>query len=177
MTTYTTNQNYPKPDFDTEPFIDVLHTFADMVDEDIAALTQLSGAVVEVWDNSVDYTIGDHVYDDVIERLYVALATHTSSSSGTFAEDRETNPGNWDALGIVLVAQGAWAQNTAYAVLDHVYDEDEGVSAICLVSHTSTTTGTIRTDAANWVFIVDVQASLTAAVHEQLILEHEVFGA
>lgn len=171
----TDNRNYPYPEYDDEPFIDVMQEFATMVDDDIAHLIQIGGLVFEAWDTATTYVVGDRVLDEDNLKLYQCLVGHTSGGS-TFAADRTANPTFWDHVGATFNPTGAWAQATNYRVMDHAYDTVEGVSAVCIADHTSTATGDIRDDAANWAFIVDLQNVLTDAEQGQFILAAQVFG-
>lgn len=172
----TENRNYPYPQYDDEPFIDVMQEFAEMVDEDIANFVTAEARVFPAWDTSTDYEIGDRVLDEDNLRFYQALVQHTSGT-GTFEANRTANPTYWESVGIVFNPTGAWAQNTPYIIMDHAYDTTEGVSAVCIANHTSTATGDIRDDAANWAFIVDAEIALNDSQHGQLILATQVFGS
>lgn len=175
MVEYTEHRHYPKPTVDDEPFIDVMHTFADMVDADIDGFVDVPGFIVPAWATVTSYAINDKVVDLVTGAMFNALVSHTSGAS-TFAADRAAHPTYWQSFGVVMNPRGAWAQATSYAVLDFVYNTSEGVSALCVTAHTSTATGTIRTDAVKWVFIVDLQGTFPDAEVGQVILAGQVFG-
>jgi hypothetical protein len=49
----------------------------------------------QIWDTSASYVVGDLVYDTLLDRTYECLVAHTSAASGTFEEDRDANPDNW----------------------------------------------------------------------------------
>ena len=171
----TENRNYPYPQYDDEPFIDVMQEFAEMVDEDMGSIVITGGVAVEVWDTATPYVLNDRVIDEDTLKFYRCLIPHTSGS-GTFAADRTAHPTYWENIGAVFNPTGAWAQNTAYRIMDHAYDTTQGVSAVCIADHTSTASGTIRDDVANWAFIVDLQQSISAAEQGQIILASQIFG-
>lgn len=115
-------------------------------------------AVTGIWANATAYNIGNRVVDPDGATIYTCLVPHTSAALGTFSADRLLHPTYWVAATASLTARGAWQQNTVYNANDITYQVSEGVSAICSVSHTSTAVGTIRTDAANWIFIIDLSS-------------------
>lgn len=175
--TYTTRRNYPKPDFNSATWHTQMHQSLDMIDQDVAASTVFDPFIVApLWTYNTNYVVNDVVVDDSDATLWKCLVNHTSPGTSTFNADRVAHPTYWQNVGTILRIRGTWAQNTLYTVLDHVYDIGEGVSAICLVQHTSTLSGTIRTDAANWAFIVDLSLIISPAQRGQAILEGQVFG-
>lgn len=172
---YTANRDYPKPDFDTRTWHDQINTALDMIDVDMGSRAEFAAFITaEIWRSGESYAVNDILVDNTDGTLWKCLVLHTSS--GTFATERVTNPTYWQNVGLSLRVRGAWAQGTAYTILDHVYDTSEGVSAICIAAHTSTASGTIRTDAVNWVFVVDLSLTLSASVQGQLILQNQIFG-
>jgi len=172
----TPNRYYPFPEFDDEPFIDVMQEFAEMVDRDVGGIVAIGGVAVRTWDTSVAYIVTDRVLDQDNLQFYLCLVAHTSGT-GSFEEDRLAHPTYWQSIGSVFVPRGQWAQSTTYRVMDHVYDVNEGIAAICVLEHTSTASGTIRTDSTKWAFIIDLQLSVSAAQEGQLILASQIFGS
>lgn len=177
MTTeFTPNRNYPYPSFDDEPFIDVMREFALDVDRDMGALVIAGGIPVVVWDNNTAYAVDDRVLDATSMQIYQCLVAHTSGAT-TFLADRTASPTYWLAIGSTFVPRGEWGQATYYQPMDFVYATSENVAALCLLEHLSTSTGTIRDDSANWVFIIDLGLALSGEQQGQLILAQQIFGA
>lgn len=48
------------------------------------------------WANNTAYAVGDHIFDSVNGKTYNCLVAHTSAVAGTFEDDREANPDNWE---------------------------------------------------------------------------------
>lgn len=48
-----------------------------------------------VWANNTAYVTGDLIYDSSLNQTYECLEDHTSAAAGTFIDDREASPNNW----------------------------------------------------------------------------------
>ena len=164
MTTdYTPHYGIPRPQFDSPGWSTGLNNALTAIDALIYDVLQASG-VVGVWDNSTAYEEGDRAVDEDNGRIFTCLVAHTSTTSGTFADDRASNPTYWAAATLMITARGEWANDTVYNENDWVYDSSEGVSAICTTSHTSSSApDDIRDDVANWDFLIDLAAGSVQA--------------
>lgn len=156
---FTTHYNLAKPVFDKVPWHDYLNNNFDTIDALLAAagIASVSG----FWTNSVTFSAGDRVIDAVDLAVWECLVTHATPGTGTFEDERTAHPTYWTIIDTTFVTRGAWATDTAYFAGDFVYDITEAVVAFAIADHTSTTS--IRTDAANWVFIVDMKTNVDAA--------------
>lgn len=160
---HTEHYSLPKPDFDTIPWADAMHDMADIIDAVLFALSGIT-AIRGVWTNATVYAVGDRVVDTDTDALWQCLVGHTSSSTSNFATDRAAHPSYWlISSGSQLTARGAWAQSTVYQIGDVAYQTSENLVGIAKALHTSTASGTMRTDAASWAFIADLSASTAAA--------------
>lgn len=153
----TPHYGLPLPTFNAPNWADDLNGALNELDALIFEGLQVAG-VVGIWANGAAYNPGDRVIDPVSAAIYTALIAHTASSIGLFSADRVAHPTYWVVASLVLTPRGAWAHNTVYNKYDLAYQTSEGVSAICAVTHTSNGAGTIRTDAADWTFIIDLTA-------------------
>lgn len=127
------------------------------------AFAILGLAISGSWENTTAYTAGQLLVDTDTDEVYRALVTHTSATSGTFAADRATNPTYWEEVSVNFSIRGEWQPTTAYLIGDIVYDVTQHLVAVCIVSHTSTTTLRVDEAAGKWDFVVDMKAAVDAA--------------
>jgi hypothetical protein len=99
-----------------------------------------------MWRNSTAYPLGARVVDSQNYRTYAAAAAHTSSATGTFAEERVAFPARWTEVLNAPVYRGLWTPATAYNYLD-VISLPTGEFYIATTAHTSG--GTFSP--SNWV--------------------------
>lgn len=149
---YTSNYSFNLINFDFPRW----HTYEWANWRILDATLRSLGAVANqgIWDNSTSYVAGDRIVDPDNGQIYVCLIDHTSSASGTFADDRTLHPTYWQDSSTLPSSTGEWATATQYNVNDIVV---HGTYAwyYCIVSHTS---GTFATDLAadKWVEILDI---------------------
>ena len=78
-----------------------------------------------IWATTTAYTVGQKIYDNVTKQTFTCLVAHTSGS-GTFAEDREATPTNWELYvgeAIDFTAETPWAdygERTRLKVLQYL---------------------------------------------------------
>jgi hypothetical protein len=163
MTTeYTSHFNLPMPDFRTAPWSDLVNGAIDQIDKAMYSI-MLAGQI-DVWATATAYTPGTLRFDAVLSTIWLCTTSHTSGV-GTFAADRAAHPSYWTGLSFGINPRGVWQNATAYGYYDFAYDNVLGVSGICIIPHTSNASGTIRDDAANWAFLVDLPSiGVTPAV-------------
>ena len=155
MTTeYTPNFQLALPDFRMGPWHDLVN--GDFKKIDTLLFNALSGANVEVWVHSTAYHVGDNALDDTDATIWLCVIAHTSASTGTFAQDRAAHPTYWTRLLTGFAPRGEWTQSTNYFPYDLTYDSARGIMALCTFRHTSTATGSIVDDKANWAFLLDM---------------------
>lgn len=152
-TTYTSRFRLNKPDFRTSPWSAQINENADMLDDLLYRVMQANSVVL--FENNLEVDIGQIVFDVISATLWINNTTHTTIAEGTFADERGANPDYWGGLQLGISPKGQWQRDTFYAVDDLAYDASEGLSGICIAPHTSSSTGSMRDDAANWVFMVD----------------------
>lgn len=149
------------PIFDAPGWGRYIEEDLDVIDAMLNSLGGLAG-IEGVWANSTAYAVGERVVDNTNGFIYQCLVAHTSPASGTFETYRASNPTHWMIVQTQWSLRGAWVTATDYVIGDVVYDEDEVVVAVCTTAHTSTTD--IRTDAANWTFLVDLKTTVQSAL-------------
>lgn len=158
MTTeYTPNIRLAKPDFRSGPWGQSYHDNMDAIDA--AIFNSLAAANIEVWANSTAYTIGEITVDTTVSppTFWVCATAHTSPASPTtFAANRAAFPTRWTSLTFGITPRGEWQNSEDYGYYDIAYDSTLGIVGLCLVPHTSNSSGDIQDDSANWVFIVDL---------------------
>ena len=157
----TTNFNFELIDFDTIPWHTKEHDNWRLADAVFAQYIAIAG-VRGIWNNALTIAVGDKYVDRELGTIHTALIAHTSASSGTFADDRTANSSFWESFSIAQAFRGTWATGTAYAVSEFVVDGHR--YAVCQTTHTSTTS--FDTDTANWITLIDVTPSITAATAE-----------
>lgn len=162
MTDQTTHYGLKLPDFNIAPWHDEVNNNARTIDALIFESLQAAG-ITGVWDFDTLYTVGERVVDPDTSTIFTCLVSNISPASGTFADYRSSNPSHWIASTLALTPRGEWANETVYNQYDIVYDQGEGIAALCLVAHTSSASpDTIRDDAAFWEFIIDLQLTANA---------------
>ncbi len=167
MTTYTRRLSIPIPDFAVKPWHSTLAEAIDLIDAAIyhALLVQDT----DVWDNSIEYEIGEFAIDEDDGQFYVCLVEHTSASTGTFSADRTANPTYWGTVTSQPESQGEWVTATNYLNGNFVVHED--IFYVCSISHTS---GVFATDlaAGKWTELAD----LSGYTQQTNVLEAQVFS-
>lgn len=158
--TYTTFVRAPKPAFNQGPWHTDMHTALDRLDAAIYNAI-VAAQIASSWANSTAYSIGEVVIDTSDGSFWVAMVAHTSAASPTtFAATRAANPTYWNGINLAINPAGAWANDTAYSVLDLVHDSETGIVALCTTGHTSSSSpATINTDAANWQFLINLTSA------------------
>lgn len=172
---FTPHYGFVLPVFNQNTWADDLNGALSAIDAIIYEGLQVAGAV-GVWENGAAYNPGDRLTDETTAAIYTCSVPHTSAALGSFSADRVAHPTYWIPSTLALTARGAWAKNTVYTANDLTYQVSEGISAICVTTHTSTNAsgGTIRTDASKWVYIVDISAG---AVNSNVVVyDHTASG-
>lgn len=106
-----------------------------------------------VWTNNTAYIQGDRVTDDESGTVFFCLIAHTSAATGTFADDRTTNPTYWRSSVEIPKYRGTWLTGVAYAPNDMVLS---GTSYYyCITPHTSG--ATFAGDIANWELMFTIE--------------------
>jgi hypothetical protein len=165
MTTeYTNNFRLAKPDFRSGPWASSVNQNFDTIYSVIVNTMITAG--IEAWENDTAYTVGKlrMDLDASPPSFWVCILNHTSPSTPTtFAEDRVSHTDRWSALTFAVNPRGPWANDTAYGYYDIAYDSTLGITGICIIPHTSNSSGTIQDDSSKWAFIVDLPSQGTVA--------------
>lgn len=90
------------------------------------------------WDHNIDYFVGDLTADIDEGNLYRALVDHTSSGTGTFAEERAAFPLRWEPVKTSVSFVGIWTPSTVYSTNQFLIDH--GRYGVVLDNYTSTFT-------------------------------------
>jgi hypothetical protein len=157
---HTEHYDLEVPYFDTPGWGAYIEEDLDDIDALLFAAIGMSN-VKGIWMNATAYILGDRVFDGDTGAVYQCAVAHTSAATGTFAQDRTAHPTFWFLVNTDWNFRGAWTPATFYQVGDLVFDEANHVVAVASVAHTSTSD--IRTDAANWDFIVDLANTVAQA--------------
>lgn len=156
-TTYTTNLRFAKPDFRSPTWSGLVNGNFDSIDA--AIINAITANNTTIWDNDTDFNVGNVAMDNVVDppTYWIALEAHTSPASPTtFAQDRSAQPTRWSSIVFGVTPRGEWANSTDYNYYDIAYDSSQGIVALCLIAHTSNSSGDINDDSANWVFLIDL---------------------
>lgn len=163
MTDYTPNFGLALPDFRMGPWHDLLN--ADIRKIDQLLFGALSSVDTPPWANDTFYDVGVTAFDQDDASTWMCSVAHTSALTGTFADDRATNPTYWVRLLTGFAPRGQWQNSTNYFPYDLVYDSSLGIMALCALKHESSSTGNIKDDAVFWAFLIDMSSSdLSSAI-------------
>lgn len=174
MTTeYTEHFRFSLPDFRTGPWHDLVNDDFVSIDELLWNLFQ--GVDTTYWANDQLYLHGTTAIDPVDQSFWICMVDHTSAVSGTFAADRAAHPTYWNRVVTGIAPRGEWAHNTNYLPADLVCDSHEHIIALCKTAHTSNASGSIRDDAANWTYLVDM--GTIAASADQVTYDNSGSGS
>jgi len=157
-TTYTPNFHLPIPPFDQIVWYNEYVNLVRSVDALIAKFVTVNNFMGS-WQNATAYTAGQSVLDPTTGDIYECAVANTSSSTGTFSDDRLLHPTYWTSLTLVARARGMWAASTYYIAGDFI--SSGNIYAVALVDHLSSSTFTA--DASEWAYLIDATATITAA--------------
>ena len=104
----TAAYNFELIDFDKRPWHSKEHNNWHIVDSVFSRFISINN-IQGVWGNAISTTLGDKYVDGDTDTIWEALVTHTTSSTGTFAADRITNPSFWTSITIDQKAVVTWA--------------------------------------------------------------------
>lgn len=152
MTEFTSSFRFPIPDFEQEPWHDVLEEAIRSIDT--AIHDALVADEIATWTNSTAFIVGAIVVDPQDGSIWVAAVAHTSPASPTlFATDRTNNPTRWNSPTRLSTNRGNWASATSYVIGDFVVNANR--YAVCIVSHVSTVFNTDLA-AGKWSVLIDL---------------------
>lgn len=155
----TPNYKLILTEFDRRGWQDEFYANMRTIDAALSAIVSIAD-FVGVWDNDVEYTIGQKVVDGDISIIYEALTNHTSSSTGTFSEERGNHPDRWTAWSQPARSRGAWVgPSTAYAAGDFVSNAATGQYAVATQNHTSTASFTDDVTSGYWDVLITAVAN------------------
>lgn len=97
VTSYTSNYNFGKVDFDSSPWHDDEHANWTLLDGLLLAYIGVSD-IAGIWDNSTAVTVGQRYGDSADGTLWECEVAHTTATSGTFSADRTANPTYWTQI-------------------------------------------------------------------------------
>lgn len=162
-TTYTVNFRMPVPDFQSEPWHAPIQSLFQSVDNLIYQALIIGGTTP--WANATNYLVGNIRIDVTDGSTWLCKVTNLSASVGTtFAQDRTNHPTFWARFASQINPRGAYANLTAYAYYDLVYDATLKIIALCTTPYTSAAgPANLNTEAANWAFLAVFPVATTAA--------------
>lgn len=126
-----------------------------------AAFSILGVTISGAWFNSTAYVAGALVVDTTTNSVYRCLVSHTSSATGTFADDRALHPTYWAIYSTTVTGRGQWLTATQYFPNEVVFDGY--VWAIAAKNFVSGASLAADIAAGNFVTIVDGTAIVTDA--------------
>jgi hypothetical protein len=163
---YTDNYKFKLINFDTPRWHTLEYANWNMVDALFlqSSVPQSRGG----WQNNTAYLEGDRTFDEETSASYRCLISHTSATTGTFADDRLLHTDYWSLqLAGVPVYRGDWVPSVAY-VLGDIVCVDDYTFYLCTVAHTASVA--FPADALYWqqVFdaaqvVIDAEAAKDAA--------------
>lgn len=93
----TANFNLRVPNYDEPQWHVPVDENWDILDATLGLFVRVSN-IRGPWKNATDYVAGDRVVDTLTGLLYETQTDHTSSSTGTFAEERADDDTLWDRI-------------------------------------------------------------------------------
>lgn len=159
----TPNYNFVIPRFDSPGWGKAVEDAFTVIDGLMFAATgiaQLRGA----WQNDTLYAEGDRVIDQANGRLYQATVAHTSAATGTFEDERNTNPDYWFSPSTDVVVRGEFAPTTLYNVGDFVYSTPDMLGGVVGTQFTSS--ASLRDDIDKLGIIYDLVHLQPATVED-----------
>lgn len=172
LPTVTPNYKLKKPLFDISPWHDDVNGNFDLID----ALLYSVGVVENIvghWKYNQQYQPNDRTVDPDTGQIWRNTVQHSSPNTGSFAEYRTAFPNHWVLTSPGTVFRGPWTPNTKYAPNDIVYDGADGLVALSKHDHTSGIIS-LRMDAANWTWIIDLKSVITATSQNAAITADNV---
>jgi hypothetical protein len=149
------------------------HENWDLLDALLATYITQTG-LKGIWRNATGYVAGDRAIDDDEALVYIAQADHTSSSDGTFAQERSTNPQLWRAVAYDPEFRGTWEAGTIYGQDDFVVYE----SKYAIVKQDHISTNFIDDVAAGYVHVlIDAGLPVAAAEAARIAAEESAVSA
>ena len=127
--------------------------------------------VVGTWTNATNYSISERVFDPDDATLWNCLVNHASAPTGTFSQDRQLHPANWNSVGSLPFVRGQWTNDTVYAPGDFAYDSTESLVGVCNTFHTSSSPpNTMRNNIGVWDILADLSATnvVVSSVNAQI---------
>lgn len=118
----TPNFSFRIPFFDGPNWGRELERNFDTIDAILFAATGFTN-VKGVWTNNTEYDAGDRVVDPADGTTWQANVSHTSTSTGTFEDDRTAHPTYWTLLSSTVGFRGQWTTATNYNVNEFVFDD------------------------------------------------------
>jgi hypothetical protein len=161
-TTYTTRLRLNKPDFRTSPWSAQINENMDRLDEVFYKILQANSIII--YQTGLLVEPGQILYDpDGGGTLWINNTEHTTEATGAFVDERLANPTYWSSLSVGVQAKGQWQRDTFYPLNCFAYDSTQGLAGVCIVEHTSPSTGSMRDspEADNWIFLIDSQGPAT----------------
>lgn len=125
------------PYFDVPGWGAAIERDLNIIDAVLGLVSAVPG-VVGSWENNTDYVIGDRVVDTDDDTVWQCNVVHTSAISGTFAEDRATNPTYWTVVTREIVVRGEAVEGTTYYIGDFVYSEAGRIGGVVTESFVAT---------------------------------------
>jgi len=113
------------------------------------------------WQNATTVVAGDRYVDPDLFTIWECNTSHSTPSTGTFAEDRAANASRWSSFTTEFVSGGAYTATTAYTVNTFLVDANR--YGVTLSGFTSTTTYDLDVAAGNILTLIDLTAPLAAA--------------
>lgn len=126
-----------------------------------AAFSILGITISGAWFNDTAYVSGSLVVDITNNTVYRCLVSHTSASTGSFADDRAAHPTYWQLYSTTVTGRGQWLTATQYFPNEVVFDGY--VWAIAAKNFVSGVTLAADIAAGNFVTIVNGTAIVTDA--------------
>lgn len=149
---FTPNSQLTLVDFNTRNWHDKMNNNLRVIDAQLGAFFVVTG-LEGVWENSLAVIVDNTYVDTTDGTIWKVLVAHTTAATGTFTEDRDANPGNWELYNAAARNRGTWQSGVDYALNDFVIDSSR--YAICISTHVSG--GSFDADLAlnKWEVIVD----------------------
>lgn len=159
----TPNYNLTVPTFDSPIWQTSHENNLDIIDAVLYAVSGLSN-VQGLWDNEVAYVAAQRVVSPADGTVWQVAVAHTSSSSGSFSDDRIANPTYWTQVITTFYNGGTWANATNYNTNAFIISGYK--LGIAVVDFTSDSSYADDVSDGNIVTVLDFQTIVSAATSD-----------
>lgn len=165
----TDNMKLFIPTFDAAGWGTIVERNFDIIDAALKVVVDYP-EIGGVWQNSTAYAQSEIIIDPITSTIWTCLVSHTSSATGSFADERAAHPSYWKQNTTTFTQRGIYTQATPYNTNDLVSNTAGTAWYAVSANHTSIygSEETIINDAISKGLlstILDVRTSTAEAIN------------